>query len=60
MNQSTVHLEVTIHISDAPNDWRASLERSDNHEKREFKNALELVRYLERIMPARARTVGLR
>jgi hypothetical protein len=60
MSQSTVHLEVIVHIPKPPDTWHASLERSDTNEKREFKTALELVRYLEHIMPVRARTVGLR
>jgi hypothetical protein len=60
MNQTTVHLEVIVYIPNPPDTWHASLERSDTNEKREFKNALELVRYLERITPVRAKTVGLR
>ncbi len=60
VNQRTVHLEVIVYISNPPRIWSASLERSDNHEKREFESALELARYLERIVPVRARTVGLR
>ncbi len=60
MNQTTVRFEVIVHIPKPPDTWHASLERSDTKEKREFKSALELARYLERIVPLRARTVGLR
>ena len=60
MSQSTVHLEVIVHIPNPPDTWHASLERSDTKEKREFKSALELVHYLEQLKAVRSRTIGLR